>query len=149
MEEEISTFEEYLYVYQNLHTTAQELFDKVKRVVTADKEAFTIIKEKSEDTLSITIKMCGFKIKSVLVINSSREIGHINWYHLYFDENEQKDRGELVCEQFFDTKGLIYKDELKQHPLLFQMRGRFDSYLKKTFFQIFQAIDNKGNTGRN
>jgi len=62
------------------------------------------------------------------------------WYHLYFDEKKQQERGRLVIEQYFDHVGQIYEDKPKKNAL-YSPRFGMARYFKKALFGVCKDIN--------
>ena len=143
MDDELKNLDDYVYVFNGFYDKFQNFINEIENAIDADKETFGDNKKLRDDS-SITIQVCGSRIKILFIINPIADTGYIKWYHIYFDEKEQKDRGELMCQQYFDYNGNIFEDESKKNAIS-SMRFRFDKYLKATLLTIFKDLDKKSN----
>jgi hypothetical protein len=68
--------------------------------------------------------------------------GYIRWYHIYFNDEKQRQRGHMLFEHYFDHIGNIYVDP-SNSTALYSARVGFDNYLKKNLLAAFKKLDSE------
>lgn len=140
MDEEIKDIYDYEYRYKEFKGAAAKIIEAIENIIAKDDRLAERVSKTSREDLSITFQFCGFRIKISLIVKVMEDLGYLRWYYIYFNEEEQKNKGELVSELYFNHVGDIFEDKSKKTPLYSAKTG-IRRFFPMTLFAVCKVIE--------
>ena len=139
MDKKILTLKGYASKFREFRTIVQDGMQAVEGTLQKFEKEFGDTSIVKKDEFSVEFNSIGFRIKLKFMINMSKRVGYLQWYHISFNEDDQKYQEKLILEHYFDELGRNFEDKAKERDF-YAFRSGFEDYFYKTILTFFQTL---------
>lgn len=146
MNKKIMTLKGYANRFREFRTAVQDGIQAVEGTLQKFEKDFGDTSIVKKNGFSVEFNSIGFRIKLKFMKNLSKRIGYLQWYHIGFNEDDQKYQGKLILEHYFDELGKIFEDKARERAF-YAFRSGFEDYFYRTLLTFFQTLEKETCTG--
>jgi hypothetical protein len=99
------------------------------------------IQIKNIDDFSIEFQIFGLTIFVRFIVNVTKDIGCVQWFHFSLNPEKRKGEGKLILEYYFDYLGNIYRDLSNTSSTVYSFQTEFWSFVYQNLLEFCQKVD--------